>query len=422
MTAPYARAVELGLFPDLGDYCHPERGPNLELLYLSRRLGEQSVYPQRTIDAYKAAAVEYFSTIPQQELPPWLKSIDAMCGARAFFEQSSGVRRDASPGYPASLVYSTKADVLKNPADVCLALAARIRLLSSHPVLPEDPLQLVLDGYTDPYQLLLKNETRKRLKDTRIVLQASVLSEMIERLLYSTISSYFLDNWGDHGSMPGLSFDEEGHRRLFEGLDEVVFTSDFPRFDYTVNAGEEESNCLGLMSLYSPAPPDDVARCAINHSHCTMRKLMVAGGGHLIAQTLPGIQAPGRWMTTRFNTITRIIRGMVVAKSLGVERPLVKANGDDAVENCGGVDLTRAYLSHGYVLRDGVVCDREVEFCSHLWKREGGLPVAQRLTKATATLLLSTDKRSQRLLGFYDSFENNPKFDESLSLLYLSGW
>lgn len=416
-TPHFEKAI--ALYPPLADYVRPCAGPSLERLFLFRKFRSQLCLDSDYSSLFVTACHQEYKRYPSVPTPSHLRSFKSLLHPMTFLTCVQRVKPTASPGYPQSREYHSKSGVIDDCLpDLYRAYVTRLRVLCSDLDFSSlSPEQLLTVFASDPFTVNLKNETRKRTKDTRIVLHASLVTELIYRALYGSICSFDILHYGEYGFNAGLSFNLEGATRILANHRGGTFSSDQPSFDYTIQ--EIEDLCVAHYNIarYAPSVPPVIFKIAENLAKVSARKVCLVGTGEAFAQMVPGVGAPGEYITNKRNSCIRNVRCMCALMVAGLPLDLYHStNGDDAMEDSMGVDLTPFYARLGLPIRDARICTDEYEHCSHLWYRDRE-PVAQRFDKTLATLLLHRKIRPEHLLGFFDTFANHPDFPFALQLL-----
>lgn len=421
-TPHFEKACEI--YPPLAEFVRPCAGAALERLFLFRKFRSQLVLGDDYAQLAALAATIEFERYPKVDRPWALESLANLCSPRTFLLCVQRVKPTASPGYPQSRENQNKRAVIEGHLlDLYRAYLARIYVLSSRlDFKTMQPLEIVNFFASDPYTVNLKNEVRRRSKDTRIVLHASLVTELIMRALYGAICDFDIDHCGEYGFNAGLSFSQEGARRILKNHCGPTQSSDQPNFDFTWQEVEHLLTATLTIQRYDPPVSPECARIAENLSTCSMRKCLLIGTGELYSQDHPGVGAPGEYITNKFNSVARNIRCTMVLLHANLDPSSYyhSANGDDAMEDCGGVDLTPHYHALGLPLRDVFVSSDVFEHCSHTWRRDS-VPVPLRFDKTLATLLLHRTINREHLLGYFDTFANHPDFAFALEILDRSG-
>jgi hypothetical protein len=412
------------ILPEVTQYGFPERGPAEE------RWRVQQLYKdQRPCETPKAmhflglAQIVLAADCFAAPCPAWFK--DGLPTPLDLVEVISDMSPKKSPGYPAVLIGREKLEVITENFDwfyqaVCVRILA-LEYVSGYCVSTRD----YYDNFCcDPVVASIKNEIKKETKGARIFLATPVVTEAVERLLYTEFSRVAKANWGINHSCIGIGFTVADSRRFLDpfsqgDMDDSIMTSDVPTFDLSVTEEEEVLDAELVMTKYGLPQGHRIRYIMDQNSRIMMRRLIIFSDGVVWVQLCPGGQATGRYVTSLFNTETRARRSIAVDlyielifKEL-VQDPFIRDAGDDAVERYHPLK-ERAYIDLGFPLRDieRVHID-DVEFCSHRWAR-GVRPIGQRIVKSVANLLFkSHDEDAWQ--SFLKEYSNHPNFSEYVS-------
>lgn len=340
---------------------------------------------------------------------------------QSFVRVALEVTPDKHPGFPACRLGATKSMILNDPELLCElyeAVCVRIWLLSHYADAIDDPVALVLSGLADPCCISIKHEAVKLEKFGRVLNSVSLVTEIIERLIYSNHSKTFKDSKFLSYSAIGVGFSVSDSDQLLSAMPPPCATSDVPAFDSSCTEEEAMRNARTVMHSYGFVPPF-WQRVMLGLEKTLARKLFVISDGSIFEQTEWGMMPTGRYQTSGFNTKTRARRSyaatLYAEVRLGLELSFkMICAGDDALESPDPV-RQKIYDDLGLPLRDFKV-KLEVDFCSHIWT-PGKLPVGQRMYKSLYKLLSNDIIASEQLLAYIMSYRAHPDFQAAIRFL-----
>jgi hypothetical protein len=403
----------VSVFPELAGYKPSPNGANFELgalIQLSQHLrvdkGESKKYLVMANEVLKLDT-------PSSPQPAWFSEhlpslVDVLNCIRL-------VKRDKHPGFPGILLGMTKGQLIDHRLPD-LVSAVYVRLLSLLHVMPH------IDNFPDAYRNFccdfscvgIKPEAVKVSSKGRVLILNSLVTEVVEKLLYSEFNTSFKRGCYEFYSAIGVGFSVKDTQclRARLGVGDMFF-SDVPKFDSTKSLFEALLNVELVDASYLGVPPP-IKTMMTSLERCFMDKVFVLGDGGLYGQSLPGWGPTGRDDTANFNTTDRSRRSVAVTLCVNLSRiSNVHANavcisaGDDCCEDPHYLRET-TYGELGFPLRDASISD-VMSFCSHEWPIEGR-PVGMRIYKMLATLCFNEVIDFEQFLGVYTEFNNHPHF------------
>lgn len=433
------------VFPDLKNYVWAPTDPVSEEKAVLNVASHMRVSSDKEKYFARLANLCVCNDTPRSKRPIWFDDgcprLDDVLSAIAC------LRLDKSPGYPAVLFARTKQVVVDSHlADLVEAVYARLlalRYLGPRCKTAEE----FYDSYCADFVAIgCKTEPVKVGKDARILMMNSVVTEVVEILLYREFDVSFKENVYEFYSGIGVGFSKFDSECLNTRLGHgQKHSSDVPKFDATKTLDEAFLTLDVVKASYGDVP-DPVWVTMQSLETAFMTKVFVLGTGKLYIQKQQGWGGTGRRETANFNTVDRARRSYATALYLslvGVVVPILGKSIDwtaagqildhgarikfpevSSVNCCAGDDCSEdsvsgvrslAYAELGYPLRDSVYSD-ELTFCSHTWPL-GLRPVGQRFFKALAKLLLNDVFTFEQFVGFAMEFGGNDDFRPAVRLI-----
>lgn len=392
--APQSAASERFALCELYSYLRDDHPESLPYLYLANQLATIEVGPVSRPAWFDRMAPDFVD----------------------FLTACSGLAMDKHPGYPACRLGNTKGQVF-TLYTVDLYQAVLVRMVCLELVAPAcvTTRDFVRTYCSDLFAVSIKHEVVKVGKSGRVLNASSIVTEIVERLLYDPYTQRMLDTKLEHFSAVGIGFTPDDATLLCTAQPVPVSNSDVPKFDSTVTPVEAFMSVQHVESCYGGVPPG-ISLIMRGLEASMQLKAFIFGDGVVFVQNKPGGQATGRKMTTSFNTAARARRSLAVSAHMfvsGVQDVsfLCTCAGDDCGEGAES-ERERTYARLGFPLRDYQVSD-VIEFCSHSWQA-GEQPVAQRFFKAVANLCMHDLPTLEQLDSFVLEFHRHPDFSGTL--------
>jgi len=300
-----------------------------------------------------------------------------------------------------------------------------------------DPVEYVTLGWRDPAYPFEKNEPHPLRKTVegkwRIVNCLSLVDQVVERVFFNDCLLPIKRAYPESSAVIGIGFSDD-HLKLFG--DQVMKDMDPSRSSSEDVSGWERSLTENLiMETASYCVHDTVLT---NRTVCTklvratnrMAKMMTnpmfvissKNGQYLecVLRCKPGGMLSGSFLTTLFNTISRLI----LAYQCGATD--AKAAGDDSLtqSDMSLEEKRLRYLDRGFVLRDlEPFKENGFNFCSHDFRRkESGRWEASLSSWPKAFYnALTRELTSERVSNFIDETRHNSNTKELLSILMKYG-
>ena len=404
-------------FPHLLNYTLAPQDPYSTLNSLRNITSAIRVETDESMFFLEQANKIIIATTPASDLPYWFRfgvpNIDDILNVIASLD------RARHPGYPACNLGSTKGEIIDNYIyDLIHAVGARLLALRYVAPYCESPYDFYSTFCSDVYCVAIKKEPIKLGKDGRIICSASIVTQIVEKLLYSEFDVAFKDGCYKTYSAIGVGFTSVDSVLLRSGLPSDPVCSDVPKFDSTVTFEEALLNVRAVLKSYGDKCINvEPLMVGLERSHFS--KMFILPDGNVYYQSLPGYQPSGRDETSNFNTMTRARRAyaasLVINSIFGEEHvTLPKCAGDDCIESYHP-RLQDAYDYLSLPLRD-VERLSVVQFCSHEWP-PGQRPVGLRLYKSLFSLVLNEPIPQANAFSFVHEYSNHADFSACISLL-----
>lgn len=331
-------------------------------------------------------------------------------------------KRDATPGHPWLSMGSTKGEIMDKYAPLVIEMVLRTIRSWSRPDLPEDPLQLLAIGATDPLRLMIKNEphSEKKMREGRFRLIATVPLHisLAEMLLFRDQNEREISHWDQCPSKPGIGLSNPSSvQRFFDTVKEElasgrVASNDMSGYDWSLSQSFFEAEAEMRIKLAN-AEGTAFARCTRGCFHSLARVVVATSDGQLFSQAIPGVMWSGRYVTSSSDSRIRVLASAAIGSGWCM------AMGDDALEEYQE-DAPEKYAALGLRCTDNLRCVDSFEFCSHLFKDGKAWTVnpAKMLFN-----LLNQPKPSQELWNqFLLEVDGSPDLDAILDIVERSGW
>jgi len=292
--------------------------------------------------------------------------------------------------------------------------------------LPEDPVELVQAGYSDPMRVFVKNEPhgREKLESGRVRLIIMVPFHIVlaEMLLHGNQNRAEIGQWETCPSKPGIGLTEDAHiKTFFQSVEPLLckgelVETDISGFDFCqtelmhlLDARRRVELAIGANEEYENA--------VYNNAHVMCRSVFALSDGRMFKQLIPGIMKSGRYVTSSTNSFIRVL----LAHSIG--STFCVAMGDDALERKVG-EAAKKYEKLGLRIKFIRQCEGSFNFCSHDFV--DGVAYPSNPGKMLYNLLHQNGTPEQKLEFFWQwAFEMRHHPDYELfvdSFIVRSGW
>lgn len=397
--------------PELQRYKFPDLLPSNQLYVLKTCLENfRCEIPEARY--YLNAAQEIMQELTQKCLAPAWATSDLTVGD--VFGCLKELKRSSHPGLPAVLFAGTKGECVDNHL-VDLVHAVHVRLIclqhvSSH---CNDAIDYYNTFCSDLLCFSIKNEAIKVEKFGRAITSVSVVTQVIEKLVYGNFNKAFKASYGDTYSFIGIGFTQEDSDLLFKRVPLPVEVNDTPTFDFTVVL-EELLDASNLAVNSYDSVNDRFRKVAYELEMAKAHKLFCLSSGEVYMFDKPGIQSTGCDQTANANTKIRSSRA--IAAHLRVKTlydpdhglPNLAVVGDDCGET-PHVNLRKCYEDLGFPLRDSKTLLDHHELCSHYWK-PGEVPMGMRMYKSLYNLLVNDFIEDEQIDAFFSEYHKHEFF------------
>jgi hypothetical protein len=410
----------LSLFPQLSDYKLPSHHPGDVLSSLSQLTGK---IRSENDDAehYLPMANNIMQALtPLSPFPSWM--LRGKPTLDDFLDVVENLDKRKHPGFPACTLGSTKGQIIDDHLfDLYQACCYRVMSLAVVGPLCKTPYDFYSTFCSDVCCVSIKEEPIKQSKIGRIIIASSVLTEIIETLLYHPFDTTFKQGVYEGYSAIGVGFTKEDSDYIHASLEgEEIVCSDVPFFDGTVTLLEGLLNVEVVIHSYTAGKvrlKDPVVNMMRSMERSMFNKFYLIPDGGVYVQVVPGHQSTGRKETANFNTMTRARRCFAASLFINCElneehitKPMCA--GDDCNES-NHESLEYAYSKLDFPLRDVQVVEIP-EFCSHLWPI-GEKPLGQRIVKSFFKLISKKPFGREAFLAFVEEYNNHPDFPAYLT-------
>jgi len=409
-------------FPELTKYKLPSHHPEDVLSSLSQLTGsirKENDDARRLLDL---ANYTLKGLTPISPFPSWMLS--GKPTLEDFLDVVSNLDSRKHPGFPACTLAATKGQIREEYLfDLYQACCYRMMALSVVGPFCTTPYDFYSTFCVDACCVSIKEEPIKQEKIGRIIIASSVVTEIIETLLYEPFDRTFKASVYENYSAIGVGFELEDSNLIHESLaGEDIVCSDVPFFDGSVTLDEGVRNVEVVVHSYTAGKvklKNSVLNAMFALEHGMFNKLYLIPDGRVYMQVVPGHQSTGRKETANFNTMTRARRAFAVSLFINIdlnERHVTKpmCAGDDCNES-NHESLEYGYAKLEFPLRD-VQEVKVPEFCSHLWP-PGEKPVGQRIVKSLFKLISKKPFERAAFLSFVEEYHNHPDFPAYLNVI-----
>jgi len=282
--------------------------------------------------------------------------------------------QDSTPGVPLN-IYGPKKGCWTSQARLLIKLViSRLKVMLLNYFNNLTSLELLHQGFCDAVYLFVKNEphNKEKLKSKRLrlIMSISLVTSLIERLLFTKQNKLEISMCDFISFKPGMGLNDSGLQQLYSWFskreDEMLLCStDVSAWDWSV-----PGFLLDMARDYRLATSTTegaFARLVSSHYYCIQRKVFQSPDGNLYEQIIPGIQASGSYNTSSDNSHMRHMLATLVQLRCGVNSPPCHEGaqmGDDALER-RVPGMNDAYGGFGFRVK-GITTlpKRNFSFCS----------------------------------------------------------
>jgi hypothetical protein len=354
---------------------------------------------------------------PHTDTPSWYSGTVSKITPYVLSQLMDTVKRDSSPGLPLHALAPTKGEIVdKHKELVIQAVLARIDLLTSVDILPEDPVDLVKRGFVDPVRIFVKDEPHSlnkiRQGRYRLIASVSIVDELIEKSMFTEQNSCEIDNWLTCPSKPGIGLSLDDQTDQFWDSVEPTLSDeaegDVTAWDFSMKEWMLKFDVEARLKLAHASPDSVFAKLMRNQTHCFARSVFINSSGKMFKQSIPGIMKSGSYRTSSTNSRCRV----GVSYMIGSERCI--AMGDDSVEQYVPDAITR-YEAIGVNLKMYKQCQDSFEFCSHLFSKGKSIPLNwdKGLYRLLSNELTESNRKAilELVRQFLDEYRHSPELD-----------
>lgn len=410
-------------FPELKDYKLPSHHPE-DVLSALKQLTGKIRFENYDAEYHLRVANEILCNVtPISPFPSWF--LQGVPTFEDFVNIVDNLDKTKHPGFPGCTLGSTKGQVVdEHYYDLYQAVCYRVMALTVVGPYCKTPYDFYATFCSDVSCVSIKEEPIKQSKIGRIIIASSVVTQIVESLLYDPFDETFKASVYESYSAIGVGFthrDSELLHASLDGVDKVC--SDVPFFDGSVTLLEGCKNVETVIHSYTGRGKvklkESVTNMMFSLERSFFNKFYLIPDGRVFVQVVPGHQSTGRNETANFNTMTRARRSFAASSfinlDLGLEHVTIPlCAGDDSNESYHE-QLDYAYDVLKFPLRDVKRIDVP-EFCSHTWP-VGEKPIGQRVVKSLFKLISKQPFERPAFLSFVEEYSNNPSFPAYLNLI-----
>lgn len=279
------------------------------------------------------------------------------------------MKRDSGPGHPWIALEKTKGGIIDKFPEVLIdAVLAVVDLWANNPpgTLPNDPVELIEQGFSAPMRVFVKNEPHNKEKIStgrlRLIIMVPIHLVLAEMLIFSDQNNEEIDHWATTPSKPGLGLAEDRHLKTIweevQSRQELKAEADVSGYDFSLCEDFFIMDARRRV-LLAGAPIEGAFYNAVHNAHHVMcRSVYALSDGRMFKQLHPGVMKSGRYVTSSTNSFIRVM----LAHSIGADWAI--AMGDDSVESAvpGAIEK---YAELGLKVKFYRTFNDEFEFCSH---------------------------------------------------------
>lgn len=285
---------------------------------------------------------------------------------------------DSTPGIPLNFYGKKKSMWNEDQKQMVLLVLDRLRKMLWYNGKHVTGIDLVDALVCDPIYTFIKDEPHKREKlDTnrlRIISGVSLVDNLIERLLFSTLNKLEIEINEYIPYKPGMGLHDEGQEQLFSWFKRLqaeyrICSSDVSGWDWSVTAYLLDADLRYRCGFANGCGA--WIQLALIRFECLKYKVFQLPSGEMYTQDKPGIQCSGSYLTSSSNSHMRQILSLIAQLELGCDKESFAEGGqmgDDALERY--LDgLLDEYQRLGFTVKGvEVMPDGDFSFCSTHWK------------------------------------------------------
>jgi hypothetical protein len=281
------------------------------------------------------------------------------------------MKRDSGPGHPWIGLGATKGAIIDNHPELLIdAVLETLQLWVDRAEgdLPQDPVELVEQGYASPMRIFVKGEAHGADKVAqrrwRIIIMVPIHIVLAEMLIFGTQNEEEIAHWETNPSKPGLGLADDAHiKSVWDDIQEKkmingVAEGDVSGYDFSLCELFFKFDARRRVYLAGAEPGSLFSRAVYNAHHVLCRSVFALSDGRMFKQLEPGVMKSGRYVTSSTNSFIRVFLAFVIGARWCV------AMGDDSLEDPTS-DAIAKYRELGLRLKFYEECDDAFEFCSH---------------------------------------------------------
>lgn len=346
-----------------------------------------------------------------------------------FDELLRGVKRDSGPGHPWIGLEKTKGGIMdRHKGLLYQATMEYLNLLAETPIgsMPEDPVDLVRQGFASPMRVFVKNEPHSAQKlatgRVRLIIMVPFHIVLAEMLIFGTQNNKEIRHWDKIPSKPGIGLTEDKHvGKVWNEVSEMLklgqlAEADVSGYDFSLTEEMFTYDAKRRIELARGHENTAFARVVMNITHALCRSVFALSDGRMLKQETPGVMKSGRYCTSSTNSYIRVLLSHAVGSRYCI------AMGDDSLEEYV-VEAPRLYQEMGVHVKFYKKCYESFEFCSQTF--QGGLSSPSNPAKMLFNLLNQRSTFEEKCLLFQQwSFEmrNSPEILLGEEILERSEW
>lgn len=349
--------------------------------------------------------------------------------AEEFDELLRGVKRESGPGHPWIGLEKTKGGIVdRHKGLLYQATMEYLNLLAETPIgtMPEDPVDLVRQGFASPMRVFVKNEPHSAQKletgRVRLIIMVPFHIVLAEMLIFGTQNNKEIRHWDSIPSKPGIGLTEDRHvGKVWDDVKGMLgrgqlAEADVSGYDFSLTERMFYYDALRRVYLAQCKGGTSFDRVVMNITHALCRSVFALSDGTMLKQEIPGVMKSGRYCTSSTNSYIRVLLSYAVGSSFCISM------GDDSLEEYV-TEAPRLYKEMGVHVKFYKKCDNVFEFCSQTFKDGKSFP--SNPAKMLFNLLNQKGEFKQKCLLFQQwNFEmrNSPAILLGEEILERSEW
>lgn len=349
--------------------------------------------------------------------------------AEEFDDLLRGVKRDSGPGHPWIGLEKTKGGIVdRHKGLLYQATMEYLNLLAETPVgsMPDDPVDLVRQGFASPMRVFVKNEPHSAQKletgRVRLIIMVPFHIVLAEMLIFGTQNNKEIRHWDSIPSKPGIGLTEDKHvEKVWNEVEGMLShgqlaEADVSGYDFSLTEEMFMYDARRRVALAKGHEGTAFERVVKNITHVLCRSVFALSDGRMYKQEIPGVMKSGRYCTSSTNSYIRVLLSYAVGSRYCI------AMGDDSLEEYVE-EAPQIYKEMGVHVKFYKKCQTTFEFCSQTFK--DGVSAPSNPAKMLFNLLNQRDGFDKKCLLFQQwNFEmrNSPAILLGEEILERSEW